>query len=314
MAINSTFYLDAADLTLATAVFLDLSLTLIAPDGFYGDGTITRQQSGGILLTAEACATCGTPCGTSISGSGGTGVYTINLDVGSTETGAIVVSMDPSGVPDGMRITYDGVVYNKLSSPNWGVRQSSNPGHYTIVGSIGATSGCGSWYPSGGTITQPIFLYNPATTVFDATGTNQTNTITTDDFFVESGLAGNCVMVIPKLSATPSALLIEIIGPCSGTGWSFSAACPVALPSFFASSIQPTSSIPCTTTINPTPLYFAKVHTAADTFVGLYDYVFIDANGQFPIANGYYLINNVAVPNKVIQVANGVVVAITNCI
>lgn len=55
MAINSTYYLNAADLTTATAVYLDSLLTLIAPDGFYSDGTISREQSGGILLTEENC-------------------------------------------------------------------------------------------------------------------------------------------------------------------------------------------------------------------------------------------------------------------
>ena len=59
MAINSTFYLNAADFTLATAVYLDSSLANIAPDGFYGNGTITRQQSSGILLAAEDCVGCG---------------------------------------------------------------------------------------------------------------------------------------------------------------------------------------------------------------------------------------------------------------
>lgn len=58
MAINSTYYLDAADLSLATAVYLESTLTNKAPDGFYGDGTISRQQSGGILLAAETCAAC----------------------------------------------------------------------------------------------------------------------------------------------------------------------------------------------------------------------------------------------------------------
>lgn len=313
MAINSTFYLDAADLTLATAVFLDLALTNISPDGFYGDGIITRQQSGGILLTSEPCVSpCPTPCGTSIGGSGGTGVYTINLDVGSAETGAIVISMDPAGIPDGIRVTYNGVVYNKLSSPNWGVRQSSNPGHYTIVGSIGSTSGCSSWYPSGGTITQPVYLYNPATTVFDATGTNQTNTIAVTDFFVESGSAGNCVMVIPKPSATPSALLIEIIGPCSGTGWSFSAACPEILRTLSISNLFSTKIITCGTDIINV-CYFAKVHIALDSFVGLYDYVFTDINGQFPLADGFYLTNNAGLGENVIEVDKGVIVAITNC-
>ena len=319
MAINAPFFLDAADLATATAVYLDLGLTNIAPDGFYGDGTITREQSSGILLTSEPCVSpCPAPCGTAIGGSGGQGVYQINLDVGSIGTGAIIVSMNPQSVPDGMRVTYNGVVYNKLSSPAFGALQSPNPGHFTIVGSIGATGSCGSWYTGGQVQTNTVFLYNPSTGLFNNTGTTQVDTISpapSADFFVQSGSAGFCVMVIPKPTATPSALLIEIIGPCSGTGWNFTAACPVALPSFFASLVQPTSSIPCTTLIDfGTPLYFAKVHTTVDTFVGLYDYVFLDANGEFPLPDGFYLTNNVAVPNKVIEVDNGVIVGITNCI
>jgi hypothetical protein len=55
MAVNSTYYLDAADLSTATAVYLDSLLSLIAPDGFYSDGTIYREQSSGVLLTEQNC-------------------------------------------------------------------------------------------------------------------------------------------------------------------------------------------------------------------------------------------------------------------
>lgn len=58
MAINSIFYLDGGTLSTSTSVYLDPALTILAPDGFYGDGTISRQQSSGILLTAENCSAC----------------------------------------------------------------------------------------------------------------------------------------------------------------------------------------------------------------------------------------------------------------
>jgi hypothetical protein len=58
MAINSIFYLDGATLSTANSVYLDSALTIIAPDGFYGDGTISREQSGGVLLTATTCSAC----------------------------------------------------------------------------------------------------------------------------------------------------------------------------------------------------------------------------------------------------------------
>jgi hypothetical protein len=120
-------------------------------------------------------------------------------------------------------------------------------------------------------------------------------------------------MVIPKLNASPNVLNIEAIGPCGGTAWNISTNCPSLLPSFSSSELFVSSSIPCGTTLINT-YYFAKVHTAADSYIGLYDYVFTDPNGQYPLANGYYLISNVASPNKVIHVVNGVVTAFTNCI
>jgi len=58
MAINSQFFLNAADLSLATAVYIDSFLLNIAPDGFYSDGTISREQSGGVLLAATTCPAC----------------------------------------------------------------------------------------------------------------------------------------------------------------------------------------------------------------------------------------------------------------
>jgi hypothetical protein len=322
MAINAPFFLNAADLATATAVYLDSSLSNIAPDGFYGDGTITREQSSGILLTSEPCVSpCPTPCGTAISGSGGTGVYQVNLDVGSLGTGAIIITFNPQSVPDGIRATYNGVVYNKISSPVNGPFQCPNPGHFAIIGTASFTSVCTSWYPAGTTQTNPVYLYNPATSSFALTGGTQTDVIVgtssaptlLPDYFITSSNMSQCIMVIPKPTATPSTLLIEMIGPCTSTGWSFSAACPAALPTFPASNLFASASIPCATPL-PNNFYFAKVHTAADTFVGLYDYVFKDVNGQIPLSNGYYRTTNVASPNGVIEVNNGVVVAITNCI
>ena len=323
MAVNSTFYINAADFETATAVYLDLALTYIAPDGYYRVGTVVRQQSGGILLAVETCAECPTPCGTAINGSGSKGVYKINLDVGSLGTGAILIRFNPASVPDGIRATYDGVVYNKISSPVYGGFQCPNPGHFAIIGVIPDTTGanCGSWYDEGETQTNDVYLYNPSTLNFEPTGTTQVDVISpapNEDWFLRSTpsapvLMGDCWMVIPKTNDTPNNLLIEIIGPCANTGWNFSAFCPEPLPSFSSTNVYANADISCTNFFSYT-FYFAKVHTAIDSYVGIYDYVFTDENGEFPLPNGFYLIDNVASPNKVIEVVNGVVVAITNCI
>lgn len=312
MAINSPFFLDAVDLATATAVYLDLALTNIAPDGFYGDGTITREQSSGILLTAEACDTCATPCGTSISGSGTTGIYIINLDAGTT-LGAVLVKFFPQNVPDGIRVTYDGVVYNKLSSPAYGPLQSSNYGHYTIVGASSSVSTCSSWYPSGGTLPSlPEYLWNGIS--FAPTGGTQSVTIDVGDIQVSTTSPLFCVMVIPKIAASPNLVNIEIIGPCSGTGWDIVAQCPGLLPPVLLTASYPTSSVPCSAPINVIPNYFVSVQNTPAATVGLYDYIFDDENGEFPTADGYYGCSNMALPYNVIQIIDGVVIGISTCI
>jgi len=308
MAINAPFFLNSADLATATAVYLDSALSNIAPDGFYGDGTIVREQSSGILLTAEVCGDCPTPCGTDINASGFQGIYLVNLDTGTIDTGAIVIRFSPQSVPDGFRATYDGVVYNKLSSPIDGVHQSTTPGNFTVVGNT--VNDCGM---AGNTTNFPLlteYLYNG--TAFVATGNTQSITVLPGDVSLGAS-PGFCVIVIPKLLGTPNNVLLEMLGPCGGTAWNLEAVCPAALPVFSASNVFANSSIPCATPF-PNTFYFAKVHRAVDTFVGLYDYVFSDANGQFPLPNGFYSTNNVAVPNKVIEVDNGVIIAITNCV
>lgn len=314
MAVNSTFYINAADFETATAVYLDSLLTYIAPDGYYSFGTVVRQQSGGILLAVETCPGCSTPCGTETSTNGGSGIYQVNLETGFTTTGAIRIRFNPKTKADGIRVTYNGVVYNKLSSPTRGVVQSANYGHYTILGSSSVTQGCESWYPSGGVLTRNIYLYNPSTGTFDVTTSQQTNDIETDDFFLFSGaLVGDCWMVIPKIAPIFSSLLIEVIGPCSGTLWFLEDFCPAELPGFQTSNVgHPSPELACEAIVN-TMHYFAKVHTEDDEYIGLYDYVFYDPYGEVPLPDGFYLTSAVASPNKVLEVVNGVVVAITSC-
>jgi hypothetical protein len=311
MAINSTYYLDGADLASATSVYLDSSLTLLAPDGFYGDGTISREQSLGILLTANACPSCGTPCGGSIGGSGGTGIYLVNLDGGSTsgDVGALILKFNPLSVPDGIKVIYNGNTYNTLSSPVDGLHKSSNATGFTVIGNI--SNDCSLTGNTTNIPAAPEYLYNG--TSFVATGNTQSITINPGDVSLGVSSPGLCVMVIPKTTATPNIFNIQIIGPCGSTGWNIIVSCPDLLPPFSSSKEQGSSLIPCGTALTET-YYFVKVHTAADSYVGLYDYVFQDEFGAIPVPNGYYLTNNVAAPNKVIKVENGIITAITNCV
>ena len=61
MATSATFYLNASTFALATAAFADVNLTILAPDGFYSDGTgVVREQVLGTLGAITACEGCGT--------------------------------------------------------------------------------------------------------------------------------------------------------------------------------------------------------------------------------------------------------------
>jgi len=58
MATSGTFYLNGPSLASATAVYSNSSLTTLAADGYYSDGTIVRQQSSGSLLPQSTCPSC----------------------------------------------------------------------------------------------------------------------------------------------------------------------------------------------------------------------------------------------------------------
>lgn len=58
MATSATYYLNGPSLGSSTAVFLDAALTTLAPDGFYSDGLIVREQVGGVLLPQQTCEGC----------------------------------------------------------------------------------------------------------------------------------------------------------------------------------------------------------------------------------------------------------------
>lgn len=305
MATSSTFYLNAPSLGSATAAFLDSNLTVCATDGFYSDGVIVREQVDCIFLPQQTCPSCAVPCGIPISGSGGQGVYLVNLDTG-TDVGAVIVRFDPYNVPDGIRATYNGVVYNKLTSPVNGLHQSTNVGSYTFVGGISGDCGIsGTTYP-----TLSEFLYDEAT--FSPTGSTQSVTVASGDVSLSSSAPGNCMMVIPKSSASPSIINFEMVGPCSGTAWLLGIACPVLLTGFPSSTVFSTSSLACAAGLTQT-YYNASLDNTPGT-VDVYDFVYSDNIGAVPLTDGFYnAAGSITGGANWFQVQNGVVIAVGNC-
>ncbi len=309
MATTASYYLNAPSLGSATSVFSNEGLTTLAADGFYSNGVIVREQVGGVLLPQQTCPTCATPCGTTINASGSQGVYLLDLDTGTTvsDVGAVIVRFDPYGVPDGIKGTLGGTVYNKLVSSVDGLHQSSNAGALTYVGQTGSDCGIsGTTYPA-----LTVFSYDG--TSFVATGGTQSVTVAPGDVSLGSSAPGNCLMVIPKVTPSPSIINFEVVGPCSGTAWSMSVACP-ALLTGFSSSVSAVSSVAACALSETVTYYNASLANTPGT-VGLYDLVFADAYGQTPLAAGYYRASgSITGGNDWFQVSSaGVVVALGMC-
>lgn len=55
MATSSTYYIDTADFSTATAVWTNTGLTTKAPDGYYSFGGNYRRQFNGLLQPIESC-------------------------------------------------------------------------------------------------------------------------------------------------------------------------------------------------------------------------------------------------------------------
>jgi hypothetical protein len=294
-----TYYIDGSTLLNSTAVYTDAGLTTCAPDGFYSDGINSRELVGCILLPAQACGSCATPCGQPIAASGGQGIYKVDLDAGNS-IGAMIVRYNPASIPDGIRILYNGGVYNQLSSPVDGYHASTDPNGYTYIGAT--TSDCGI---SGTTYPALVeYVYNGAS--FVASGNTVSVFVAAGD--VSLGAApGNCVMVIPKISATPSLIQVEAVGPCSGTAWSLNIACPVALTGYSSTTRHPACTEACGHPLTET--YYNAPVTGTAGSPALYDWVFSDANGQFILTDGFYGFTG----GKCMTVQNGIIVAISTC-
>jgi hypothetical protein len=313
MAINSTFYLNGADLATSTAVYLDFQLLNLAPNGFYGDGTIVRQQVSGILLPYQTCSGCPIPCDTGlIDTNTEIALFNINATVGTSTAGPIIIYFYPQENADGIRAKYNGVTYNKLSCDLDGLHQSTNPANFTFAGGIEA--GCLDVLP----LSVSLPVYNYVSGWVDS-GSIVPLTVAPGDVSLTSapGTSGaTWVMVIPKTTSTPTDISVELATVCSDSKCTVDIKCPAELDRVVNGSIVfEDAAIEC---IEETAVvyYSVRVHDDEDILIGLYDYVFTDAAAENALADGFYLIVNdySGTPTtEVMQIENGIVIAITPC-
>lgn len=308
MPAYTTYYLNGPTLGSATAVFTNPDLTILAPDGYYSDGTIARYQTGGVLSAPEICPSCGAACNQAfVSGKfANTGVYKVAINLGNTvsDVGAVIIEVATPDDLVGYIADFNGNLYNAFSSQTSGLLMGTfNLPTFVGVNDCGVVAGS-PWTIDG-------YIYSDAIHDF---GLASPETFSVVAGQIKSTVANpsKMVMVIPKPNATPSTLNLTIYGPCGTPNFDVRVYCPNVLPPFHASENRTTATSACQYPDNRT--YYSAPVNGNGTLLGLYDWVFSDQGGQFTLADGYYYAPTACpMPYDWFRVKNGIVVAFGEC-
>jgi hypothetical protein len=280
MPTPTTYYLNGPSLGSSTAIYTDASLTTCAPDGFYSDGTIVREQAGCTLLPQQTCSSCGVECSNTVPiDTASTGVFVINFEAGSA-LGAVLLRFNPFGLPDGIKVEYNGITYNLFSSIAFGplVAPTGTP---IFLGAI--SDDC---IIAGSPYTVDEYVYSGG--LFNPTGNTQTITVDAAQKALTATPPLNCILVIPKTSSSASLITVTTYGLCDNTLSSLAIACPVLLNQFNASGAYDTSSELCSDMPDENFPYFIAPVTGDGVSPSVFDFVFTDAYGEGVIPDGYY--------------------------
>ena len=323
----STFYINGNTLLEATSVFTDPALTILAPDAYYSDGSVVRQQVGGVLLSPEPCSACSENCPNTVTVTNqGLGLYKFTVGV-TSGAGAILIRIDVESLTDGFRVNYNGNWYNQMSS--------------TVSGYLG----------TGASTTEPIFIGNNTDTGCEPPGggpaglvplpcpapcTDYQNMTTyeydfTNDVWIAVGVSdwtinaselqsqavnpGSATLVIPKITAAPDFIDLEVYGPCNNTGWTVQVDCPVELSVINTTGNSTVDSATACADATSLNLYNAPV-SGTPGVPGLHDWIYLDSLGitlLAPASNTFYKYVDGGV-NKWIEVStDSIIVNMGNC-
>jgi hypothetical protein len=300
MATSEIYFLNGPTLSSSTAVFLDNNLSICAPDGFYSDGTIVREQVDCVLLPEVICPSCTVPCGLNISATQLRGIYYINTNTGPN-TGAIVIRFNPLNAPDGIIAQLGPNSYNGVSSQNAGWLQGLPLGEPTYLGNSASDCNIVSNSPHANV---DRFQYQDGS--FAPLGTTETINVVSSQTLFTPFAPGICTMVIPKTVTTYPTLNIDIIGLCTETLFNIEISCPEQLDTWVGSFPGSTSQSACLLGLS-TDYYYVHVNGSGGV-LGLYDIVFSDPNGANPLPLGYYNTGNMSLDYDWIFVSNNGVV------
>lgn len=302
----TTRYIDASTFAAAKGIFTDDTLGTAAPTGYYKEpsGTTYRYWDGTTLLAPLDCPTCGGTAPQTVSyGAQDTGIFDFVVNVG-TSTGAVAVSLDLNGTGStsnakekGLFVTYNSVTYSAVTTNTDGYLE----GPYYAASSHSCSPDTSS------PLTLPVSEYNFDTTSFDSTSTSEIITIAASDIDLTTGVPTYMNLIVPKTSATEVNVNVRVVVPCTASHFSVMVAAPAALSSFSASTVPGSPTAACAESTDST-LYYYDADEAGSA--QLYYWVFQDANGVTPAADGAYKVAG----NNYIEVTNGVITtAPTSC-
>ena len=302
------YFLDASSLALATAVYTDSALSICAPDGVYSDGNITRVQSGCVLGPAKFCPSCGSDCDSEYTFSKQVeGIFHNTIDLGNNpgDIGAIIIRFDPTEYPSGFKAVYDGVTYNSFSSPFYGY-STAPAGLTNYIGDVDKDCGISS-----ASFILPNINWDIPGGLYVPDGTTSIINILPSQVNLTVNGPGTCVMVIPKVNLNPSSLDITIEAPCSAD-FGLYVSCPMPLSDILASQVGISSASVCGDEEKIT--YYNAPVNGNGTILGLFDWIFLDPNGEVKASDGYYYApSSLPAGYEWFLVSNGVIVQMGNC-
>tara|TARA_R100001440_G_scaffold26488_4_gene43225 strand:+ start:20835 stop:22133 length:1299 start_codon:yes stop_codon:yes gene_type:complete len=338
MAAIGNYYFNGSSFAQATAIYTDAGLTTLAPDGFYSNAGIVRQQLNGVLLNAQTCTSCATPCGSGVSASNnGNGMYSATVDL-ANDTGAVVFyGFFGSTVPDGVRLTWNSGVVNRFTTDDNHNGVTIQDGSGTTVDYAGLNNAAGEYTYMGRNNTNLIgdSPYNNTPSGgacqagdqpedFVLTGGNYVAQGTFQNVTVSNNMVGTCgsatavfATVVPKSNITPTILLVEVSAPMCGTFFQWQVDCPTTLPSFLGSALQATTAcanadetyyfVPNATRVGQT------ITPDTNTTPEIGNFVYTQSNGSIYLNDTNTLQYIIVGGTTALGIRNGVVVSSASC-